>query len=72
MTLPLCISSEAEEFQQGLFGNIFYNTFQILPYLHSRQIFPAWQVRSTTYGDPPDFLTIPGAFDLAYTPPQGP
>lgn len=72
MKLPLCVTSQAEEFQQGLFGNIFYNIFQILPHLYTHKIFPAWQIRSTTYGDPPEFLTIPGALDLAYAPPVGP
>lgn len=68
----LCITSQPEELEQGLFGQIFYHVFQLLPYLHQRGIYPAWELRSMHYGDPPEFLTLPGALDLAYDPPKGP
>jgi hypothetical protein len=55
-----------------VFGNVFYHTFQMLPYLLSKGIFPAWEIRATQYGAAPDFVTIPGALDLAYQPPEGP
>jgi len=69
---PLCIATIPEELDQGLFGQIFYHVFSILPYLHDRGIYPAWEVRTKHYGDPPDFMTVPGALDLAYLPPAGP
>jgi len=72
MPRPLCISSSPEELSQGLFGQIFYYAFQMLPYLHERNIYPAWHVKTLHYGEPPTFLTIPGALDLAYEPPAGP
>jgi len=46
--------------------------FQLLPYLYERRIFPQWEIRSRHFGDPPDFLTIPGVLDLAYDAPTGP
>jgi len=70
--LPLCIFSEAKDLQDGLFGNVFYHTYQILPYLYDSKILPAWEIRASQYGSAPDFVTIPGSLDLAYTPPQGP
>ena len=72
MSLPLRIFSPAEELDQGLFGMIFYHAFQLLPYLHERGIYPAWDLRSLHYGDRPNSLTIPGVLELAYTPPEGP
>lgn len=72
MIRPLCIASKPEELDQGLFGNAFYHLFQILPFLYQHRIFPAWDIRTLHYGDPPDRLTVPGALDLAYTPPAGP
>ena len=72
MSRPLCIVSQPEDLDQGLFGNVFYHPFQILPFLYEHRIFPAWHLRSMHYGDPPDRLTIPGALDLAYIPPAGP
>jgi hypothetical protein len=72
MSRPIRIASTPEQFEQGLFGQVFYYLFQILPYLYEHKIFPAWDIRTTHYGDPPDRLTIPGALDLAYTPSPGP
>jgi hypothetical protein len=72
MSRPLCITSKPEDLDQGLFGNVFLHIFHILPFLYEHKIFPAWEIRTLHYGDPPDRITIPGALDLAYTPPQGP
>ena len=69
---PLCITSERESLEQGLFGQILYYALQILPYLYVNEIYPKWELRSMHYGDPPEHLTIPGAVDLAYSPPTGP
>ena len=69
---PLCIICDREELEQGLFGQIFYYLLQVLPYLQAAGIYPQWQLRSMHYGDPPDYLTIPGALDLSYSPPPGP
>ena len=68
----LLITCEPDDLDQGLFGNVLAHTFQILPFLFERGIFPAWQLRSKHYGDPPDQITIPGSIDLAYPPPAGP
>jgi hypothetical protein len=72
MSAPLCIFCGPEELQQGLFGQVFYYIMQLLPYLHERGIYPQWELRSTHYGDAPDFMTVPGVLDLAYDPPRGP
>ncbi len=72
MHKALCITCEPDELEQGLFGQAFYYVLQILPYLYEQSIFPAWELRTKNYGDPPDFVTIPGVLDLAYVPPSGP
>ncbi len=68
----LRISCQPEDLQQGLFGNVFYYVFQLLPYLDALGLFPAWEIRSMHYGEAPDFITIPGSLDLAYEAPEGP
>ncbi len=70
--VPLCVYSPATDLREGLFGQVFNHVFHVLPYLYERDIFPAWEIRSTQYGAAPDFMTIPGALDIAYTPPRGP
>ncbi len=70
--LPLCITCQPEDLAQGLFGNVFYHVFQVLPYLHANNIFPAWEIRALHYGEPPTYLTLPGSLDLSYVPPPGP
>ena len=70
--VPFCVYSSATDLREGLFGQVFNHIFHVLPYLYERDIFPAWEIRSTQYGAPPDCITIPGALDIAYTPPQGP
>ncbi len=72
MSLPLCITCQPGDLDQGLFGNVLAHPFQVLPYLYERGIFPAWDLRSQHYAEPPDFLTVPGGIDLAYAPPPGP
>jgi hypothetical protein len=69
---PICIYSEPGHLKEGLFGQVFLFLFEILPYLHSKSIFPAWEIRSALYGVPPDYLTVPGVLDLAYELPSGP
>ena len=58
--------SSAGDLHQGLFGHVFYHTFQVLPHLYERGIFPAWEIRSTQYGASPNSITIPEALDIAY------
>ena len=72
MKKNICVFSQATDLREGLFGNVFYHIFMILPYLYKRGIFPAWEIRSIHYGAEPDFITIPGALDISYTVPQGP
>ncbi len=68
----ICITSEPEDLEQGLFGQTFYYILQILPYLHRKRIFPAWELRTMHYGEPPSQITVPGALELAYEPALGP
>ncbi len=72
MKKPVRIVCDAKDLSQGLFGGLFYYLLQLLPYLHEGGLYPQWHLRTTHYGDPPDFLTLPGILDLAYTPPSGP
>ena len=69
---PICITSEPEDLEQGLFGQTFYYILQILPYLYKERIFPAWELRTLHYGEPPSQITVPGALELAYEPAPGP
>jgi hypothetical protein len=64
------ITTTPEELTEGLFGQIYLAVFEILPYLEENKIFPAWNVRSLKYGEPPDYTVIPGLLDLNYTPPN--
>ena len=59
------------EFNEGLFGQILLYVFEVLPYLDKRKIFPNWRIASHLYADGPDFMVIPGIFDLAYAPTEG-
>jgi hypothetical protein len=70
--IPLCVFSRVENNREGLFGQVFYHAFHVLPYLYEKGIFPAWEICSTGYGAPPNFVTIPGALDISYAVPQGP
>ncbi len=71
MTPPFCITCEPGDLDQGLFGQVLPNVLQILPYLHQNGLYPAWKVRSLHYADSPQFITLPGVFDVAYEAPRG-
>jgi hypothetical protein len=64
------ITTGPEEIVMGLFGGVTLFVFEILPYLQSKSIFPAWDIRAINYGKEPDFTIIPGVFDLAYQAPD--
>ena len=68
----LCVVANPEHNKEGLFGYVFYHVFQILPYLLERGIYPAWEIGALHYGNAPDYITIPGAVDVAYTVSGGP
>lgn len=65
------IVCDPDAFTEGLFGQILLQVFEILPYLQSRSILPDWGVTSKIYGTAPEYLVLPGVFDLAYTPRSG-
>lgn len=60
------ITTTADDLAEGLFGQIVLYIFEILPYLYSHSIYPAWDIKSKLYGVEPNFTIIPGIFDLAY------
>ncbi|MDP3659080.1 hypothetical protein [Phenylobacterium sp.] len=62
------IVTDADELQEGLFGQVILYVFEILPYLHARGARPDWAIRAKYYGGAADGLVIPGVLDLAYTP----
>lgn len=67
------IETKPEElFDGGLFGQPILWSFEILPFLFSRGIFPEWRIRSALYGRASDGLVIPGVLDLAYEIGPGP
>ena len=70
--MTLRITCQPGDLDQGLFGQLLPNVLQILPYLYQRGIYPSWELRSMHYGDPPDYITLPGVFDLSYAPPISP
>jgi hypothetical protein len=61
------IISQPWENPEGLFGQIFFWVFEVLPYLYENRIFPDWKICATYYGQ-----VIPGALNLAYEVPPGP
>jgi hypothetical protein len=66
------ITTSPDDLKEGLFGQIVLYVFELLPYLHRRRIFPDWDIKSRLYGTEPDYTVIPGVFDLAYSPSDGP
>lgn len=66
-TIPRLVT-ETTDLQEGLFGQVFLQVFEILPYLARKNFRPYWQIRSAHYGRAGDGLTIPGVLDLAYSP----
>jgi hypothetical protein len=68
----LRIVTEKEDLREGLFGQVFVHTFEILPYLYGRGIFPGWKIRAKHYGRTSDGTVIPGVLDLAYDVAPGP
>ena len=61
------ITSSPTELTEGLFGQIILWTFELLPYLEKKFIYPAWNITSILYGEEPEYTVIPGVLDLAYT-----
>jgi hypothetical protein len=68
--MPPLIYAAPGALKEGLFGGIFLHVFEVLPYLHARQIYPAWDIASLLYGRSPGYTVIPGLLDLSYTPPE--
>jgi hypothetical protein len=62
----ILIEAKPEEMYDGLFGQVLLWIFEILPFLHERQIFPEWRIQAAYYGRESDGLVIPGVLDLAY------
>lgn len=62
------ITTSLDELKEGLFGQVILWTFEILPYLVKKSIFPVWDIKSRLYGIEPEYTVIPGVFDLVYTP----
>jgi hypothetical protein len=67
-TVSWRITTSSDELREGLFGQIVLWTFELLPYLQRKAIFPIWDIKSSLYGTEPDYTVIPGVFDLAYCP----
>jgi hypothetical protein len=65
------IRCEPMDLQEGLFGQVFLQVFEILPVLHALKLYPAWDIKSSLYGPPPSQTVIPGILELAYAAPQG-
>ncbi|MEO7335201.1 MAG: hypothetical protein ABIV63_01355, partial [Caldimonas sp.] len=58
------IDAKIGDVPEGLFGQVVLYVFEILPYLERKGVNAQWKVRSPLYGDAPDHLVIPGAFDV--------
>ncbi len=60
----LRISTTPDQLREGLFGQIFLWIFEVLPHLDRQGILPTWAIRSAVYGQPDDFLVIPGLLEI--------
>lgn len=56
------------ELEEGLFGQVLLQVFEVLPHLARRRFRPHWHICSMHYGRAADGLTIPGIIDIAYAP----
>lgn len=61
------ITTSPNDLKEGLFGQVILWTFEVMPYLAEKSIFPEWDIKSKLYGAAPNYTVIPGVFDLAYT-----
>jgi hypothetical protein len=68
----IIMTARSEDLLEGLFGQVLLHIFEILPYLHSRAIFPDWEIRARHYGMGSHSLVMPGVLDLAYDVGPGP
>jgi len=66
MSKKIRITTQPGQLNEGLFGQIFLHIFEVLPYLDSQGIRPAWAISSTLYGAPSDFVVIPGLLEINY------
>lgn len=62
--------TEKADLEEGLFGQVFLEVFEVLPHLAKRRFRPHWHIRSMHYGRSTDGLTIPGVLDVAYPLPD--
>jgi len=62
------VTTEVDDLQEGLFGQVLLWVFELLPWLDARGLRPAWDIRSRLYGTAPGHRVLPGVFDLAYVP----
>ncbi len=69
---PWTIATSPDELGEGLFGQVLLWVFEVLPFLYEKGVFPAWNITSKLYGEPPNYTVLPGVFDLAYPSPDGP
>jgi hypothetical protein len=63
---PWTICAAPDDLQEGLFGQVFLWTLELLPFLAANSIYPNWDIRSRLYGEAPYMRVIPGALDLSY------
>jgi hypothetical protein len=65
------IVTNYHDLREGLFGQVVWYVFEILPYLDQRGLRPDWTIRAERYGATPDAVVIPGFLDIAYSIPSG-
>lgn len=64
-TKNLKITTQQDDLQEGLFGQVFLFIFEVLPYLDECGVNPQWEIRSKLYGNVEnDFIVIPGLLEL--------
>lgn len=66
------IETAGDDLVEGLFGQLVLWIFELLPGLAARGITPQWDIRSSLYGQPPDFRIIPGLFEPVVPTPAKP
>lgn len=57
---------------EGLFGEALTWMLELLPYIKSNKLKPAWNIRSRNYGTPPTYNIFPGIIQTTYTPDPDP
>jgi hypothetical protein len=63
----LVITTDPTYLSEGLFGQVMLFIMEILPSFENIEPRPYFEIKSLKYGNAPDFMVVPGAFDQVTT-----